>query len=208
MNRRTVLKNLSLGLGYTIAAPSIFGLLSSCKTETNTWLPSFFSSDEKHLVTNLSDIILPSTNTPGALDVNVPQFIDLVFSKIETETNKKMFKTGANNFAKTFKNQFNVDVIKGSKKEFESHLDNYFNISKNDKKEIDTLINGKVNEIKQKDLERYSIYKFLLWIKYYTIFGYFTSEEVGENVLNYDPIPGVHNGCLPLEDVPNKRLWS
>ncbi len=33
MKRRQVLKNLGLGAGYVIAAPAVFNILQSCKTE-------------------------------------------------------------------------------------------------------------------------------------------------------------------------------
>ena len=33
------------------------------------------------------------------------------------------------------------------------------------------------------------------------ILGYFTSEEVGTNVLHYNPVPGRYNGCVPIEAV-------
>ncbi len=38
------------------------------------------------------------------------------------------------------------------------------------------------------------------------IWAYFTSEEIGENVLSYDPIPGKYEPCKPLSEVGNK--WS
>ena len=40
-----------------------------------------------------------------------------------------------------------------------------------------------------------------------TILGYFTSEEVGRNVLHYDPVPGVYNGCMPISQV-GRRNWT
>ena len=43
-------------------------------------------------------------------------------------------------------------------------------------------------------------------LKSTALWGYFTSQEIGENVLNYDPIPGGYNGCIPLSEVGNK--WS
>ena len=33
------------------------------------------------------------------------------------------------------------------------------------------------------------------------LFGYFSSEAVGKNVLNYDPVPGKFVGCMPLSEV-------
>jgi len=38
------------------------------------------------------------------------------------------------------------------------------------------------------------------------LFGYYTSEKVGEEILSYDPVPGVFQGCIPLSDVGN--AWS
>ncbi|MDB4293667.1 gluconate 2-dehydrogenase subunit 3 family protein [Maribacter sp.] len=36
--------------------------------------------------------------------------------------------------------------------------------------------------------------------------GYFSSEEVGKNIFNYDPIPGKFVGCIPLEEV--RSAWA
>jgi hypothetical protein len=43
-------------------------------------------------------------------------------------------------------------------------------------------------------------------IKSMMLWGYFTSQEIGKNVLSYDPIPGNYNGCIPLSDIGN--TWS
>ena len=43
-------------------------------------------------------------------------------------------------------------------------------------------------------------------MKSMAIWAYFTSEEIGEKVLNYDPIPGDYDGCKPLSEVGNR--WS
>jgi gluconate 2-dehydrogenase gamma chain len=40
-----------------------------------------------------------------------------------------------------------------------------------------------------------------------TILGYFTSEQVGRNVLHYDPVPGAYNGCVPIDQV-GRRNWT
>jgi hypothetical protein len=43
-------------------------------------------------------------------------------------------------------------------------------------------------------------------IKSMMLWGYFTSQEIGKNVLSYDPIPGDYKGCIPLSDVGH--TWS
>lgn len=209
MNRRTALKNLTMSLGYTVAAPTIFNMLSSCTAEAETWVPLFLSPEEKHMVTHLVDIILPATDTPGALDVNVPQFLDLMYNDIEKKENQDIFKKGASLFAEKFKSQFTSEATKGDKEQFETLLAAHFNISDD---ETGTILKEQrlpIQNITDSQLENYALYKFLLSVKEYTLFGYFTSEKVGEDVLNYDPVPGVFIGCTTVDEATtNGRAWS
>ncbi len=62
------------------------------------------------------------------------------------------------------------------------------------------------SDLKGDKLNTYLIYKFLTETRRYTLYGYYTSEHVGETILSYDPIPGVYEPCIPLEDVGNS--WS
>lgn len=39
-----------------------------------------------------------------------------------------------------------------------------------------------------------------------TILGYSSSEQVGRNVLTYDPVPGRYDGRMPLDQVGG-RDW-
>tara|TARA_R110002049_G_scaffold211159_1_gene382177 strand:+ start:1042 stop:1671 length:630 start_codon:yes stop_codon:yes gene_type:complete len=208
MNRRTAIKNLTASLGYTVAAPIIFNMLSSCTAKTETWAPLFLSSEEKHMVTHLVDIILPGSDTPGALDVNVPQFLDLMYHDIEKKENQDIFKKGASVFAGKFKSKFNSEAAKGHKEQFEIVLASYFKISDDATEAVLEEQRLPVERVTGFQIENYALYRFLLSVKKYALFGYFTSEKVGEEVLNYDPIPGIQIGCLPIEDVPNGRAWS
>ncbi|MFB3104238.1 MAG: gluconate 2-dehydrogenase subunit 3 family protein, partial [Pseudomonadales bacterium] len=58
-------------------------------------------------------------------------------------------------------------------------------------------------DIDAENKDVYLIYKFLLSVRQNTLFGYFTSEKVGKEVLNYDPIPDRYDGCVPLADIGN-----
>jgi hypothetical protein len=48
---------------------------------------------------------------------------------------------------------------------------------------------------------------FFRLIRSATILGYFTSEQVGRNVLHYDPVPGRYDGCIPIDQV-GRRNWT
>jgi hypothetical protein len=72
--RREVLQGLIVSLGGA-------SMLSACGDVASV-LPSdsgalrFYDEQELALVSRLSDLIIPRTDTPGALDVNVPGFLD------------------------------------------------------------------------------------------------------------------------------------
>lgn len=205
MDRRTALKNLTLTFGYAVATPTVLGVLQSCKSNVVTWVPLFFSPAQGYIITQLVDIILPTTNIAGALDVYVPEFMDKMLQDIAPEDKKNLIKEGANAFEKEFQNVYKKDVSDGSKSEYEKLLKIYFDISEEEKAAVIEMQNTE-ESIKEEELNTYLIYKFLLATREYTLFGYYTSELVGETVLSYDPVPGSWESCIPVEDVGNS--WS
>ncbi|WP_158293173.1 gluconate 2-dehydrogenase subunit 3 family protein [Tamlana fucoidanivorans] len=208
MDRRTAIKNLAKGLGVAAATPTIMHILVSCQDKTETWEPLFLSAEEKHIVTHLSNLFIPKTDTLGALDVNVPQFLDMMYHDIELKQNQDIFKKGATYFSHVFTKTFNKPVASGTKEDFNHLLDIYFNRSETDKQTIIKRQNQKLNHIPKDELEPFHVYKFLFSVRYYAIFGYCTSEEVGETILAYDPVPGNYLGCIPLEEATQGKTWS
>mgnify|MGYP000002849333 FL=1 len=72
--RREVLQGLIVSIGGA-------SMLAACDNAarvavSNSQSLRFFSDQELALVSRISDLLLPRTDTPGALDVNVPGFID------------------------------------------------------------------------------------------------------------------------------------
>jgi hypothetical protein len=206
MNRRNALKNLTLGMGYIVATPTIMSVLSSCTAEVETWKPLFLSDKQKHLVTHLVDIILPSSNIPGALDVNVPQFIDKMFNDVESELNREIFQKGATVFAQKFETTFGEKAEKGSKESVQQLFETYFKLSEEGTQTVMQEQKLPEDGVSANRKDDYLIYKFLFSVRSYTLFGYYTSEKIGEEVLNYDPVPGEYKGCVPLEEIGN--AWS
>lgn len=49
------------------------------------WEPRFLSADQARLLSRLCDLLLPRTDTPGALDAGVPEWIDLALSVDEPD---------------------------------------------------------------------------------------------------------------------------
>jgi len=200
MNRRDVLKGLGLTLGYTIAAPSIMSLLHSCKTEAKVWTPQFLSITEGIVLTNLVDLILPKTETtPGALEVNVPEFIDLLIFKVYEDEDKIKLKKGMESILKALNIvDDNVSIIRTEN--YDNLLAKYLRSSKEQQK----FYTHKDNENNEDAI----IFNTLTNIRNTSVWAYKTSELVGENILAYDPIPGNQIGCAPLEELTGGKAWS
>ncbi|UOB19175.1 gluconate 2-dehydrogenase subunit 3 family protein [Abyssalbus ytuae] len=208
MDRRSALKNISLATGYAVAAPGIMSILTSCKTEVATWKPTYLSVTEGHIIKHLVDIIIPKSKLPGGLEVNIPEFIDVMFRDVESESNQEAFKLSCEVFADKFESVYKKEALKGSKKEFHEILDKYFKISEDEKQKVFNDLSKNISEIPGQDLNKYHIYSFLTTVRRYALFGYFTSEKVGEEVLAYDPIPGEYIPCGSLNDLSGGKVWS
>lgn len=196
MDRRKALKFTGSMATAAVVGPSLLSLLQSCKNETRIdWTPQFLTLDEATFVSKVVDMILPRTETPGALDVKVDMFIDKVYANLYNEEGQNHVR---NEIAK-----FNADCQT-------DFGDDFVNLSETDQvkalqKEEETSgqFGSGVWGTTVGNPEPVGFYRSL---KSTALWGYFTSEEIGENVLNYDPVPGAYHGCLSLDEVGNK--WS
>lgn len=203
MNRRNALKGLGLSIGYTIATPTILSMLQSCKTEADLWVPSFFTMDEGIVIKNLIDLILPKTqNTPGALEVNVPEFLDLYISKTYNDIKQKKYKKGIAAIMKALPIPENgVNDLKTEN--YDALLAKYFKISKEQQN-----IYRAYNDEKDEKNEDAVIFKALDDLRNSSIWAFKTSEQIGKNVLAYDPVPGSQKGCISVEEATGGKAWS
>lgn len=201
MDRREVLKGLGLSMGYTIAAPSIMSLLQSCKTEAKLWTPQFLSIEEGIAITKLIGLILPKTDaTPGALEVNVPEFIDLYAFKVYDEEAQLKFKKGINAIMNALDITLENKASSIKTEDYDALLAKYLRLPKDQQKLY----------IEEEDEENNEalLFNALLDLRDQSVWTYKTSEFIGEKVLAYDPIPGVQKGCVSLEDTTHGKAWS
>lgn len=206
MNRRDVLKGLTLSLGYAVATPTALSMLQSCAEKSDNWNTVFLNAAEKNMVTHLVDIILPKTDTPGGLDVNLPQFIDLMCHDVLYPTDQELFHQGSEVFAKRFRTQFKKDLQKASREDILTLFAFYFDKDAAGAAAIKKMLSLKVDQVSEAEKDDYKMYKCLTEIRSFSLLGYFTSEKIGTEVLTFDPIPGVWKPCIPVEEVGN--AWT
>lgn len=192
MNRRDALKHTTL-LGGSAAFLSLW---QACKAQDRTaWTPRFLSNEEALLVSALVDTILPKTDTPGGLDVKVDMYIDLMYDQVFDEEGQKQVKADLAAFDEKCVAQFGKAFHALDAAQRTSVLEAE---ESNSPKFTGGVWGHPVGE--QKPVGFYRSFKSM------AIGGYFTSEEIGKNVMSYDPIPGPFKGCIDRGDVGN--AWS
>jgi len=196
MKRRQALRKTALIAGSTVTAPALLSLLQSCQSQPRLdWQPVFLNEDQARFISLMVDTWMPKTDTPGALDVKVDIFIDLVFARLYNKEAQALVVSEIEKFNNGCKEKFGSRFIDLNEKERDTMM-------KTAESEPGRF-NGKVWGTAVGKQEPIGFYRSL---KSMAIWGYFTSEEIGKNVLSYDPIPGVYQGCIPLSDVGNS--WS
>lgn len=197
MKRRDALKNLGLAAGFAITAPSIFSLLQSC-TSAPTWMPTYFTNDEKEVVINLVDIMLPKTEgTPSATEVNVPQFIDKYITEVLNAEDQEAIRISFTEIIATLKPTVETDIRDVTTAQYTALLDAHL------------LVKGDIDKDRLANPEALQPTKneFLNHLKYLTIMAYVGSEEIGENVLMYDPVPTAYY-CGDLQEISGGKSSS
>lgn len=212
MNRRQALKNLGLGAGILVVGPSTLSLLQSCKNDpTYDWEPTFLSAGQGFALKQILDVILPATDTPGASDLNLAQFIDSYMQEVAPEQRQNAFKEGAEAFSAAFKNEFDKETGEGTPEEYEKMVAKYLTY-RSDEEEAN-MRNTETQDPMDKDpADKVSFEggsrNYLNTVRDMGIWAWKTSEQIGENVLWYDPIPGQYIACGPVDELSNGKAMA
>src|SRR6185369_3724252 len=86
-------------LGYAISAPVLSGILNGCKAAPElNYKPVFFTEDQAGIMSEIAEIMIPKTDTPGAKDVGVPQFMDKLIKECFKKEDQDSFLAGLKQF--------------------------------------------------------------------------------------------------------------
>lgn len=198
MKRRDALARVAFMMGGTLSAPTVLAFLEGCTTTSeNTTGASFAFSDEQlNLVSEIAELIIPKTTTPGAKDAKVGDFIQLMLRDCYKPEDQKSFSEGLAKLEKE-------DFLKSSPEEQTTKLTTL----EKEAKEITTKTTEERKKAKEdkKDFKEPAVPFFRL-MKELTLLGYFTSEVGATQALEYIPVPGKYEGCIDLK--PEQRAWA
>ena len=212
MDRRKALKNIGLGAGFLVATPTVLSLLQSCKSEPE-FIPNFLSKGEGHALRQIVDLIIPADDAvPGAVDVGVHEFIDNFWNEVVPEESQAQVRLAFAGLEGEFTKTFSKDISQGKTQEFDQLLSKYLAVSKEDQEGYNKRAGvfyraweKDPNTSMDTDLACNQLFGQLRGM---TVWGWKESEEIGENVLAYEPIPGQQVGCLPVQDATGGKAYS
>ena len=214
MDRRKALRSMGLAMGYTVATPTLISLMQSCKGEpVLEWTPDFFSKEQGGVLTTLVDIILPKTDTPSASEVQVNLFIDRFANEVMDKEQQDFFKMTMDRFVgKALKDGGKEKATDLAAEDLEKTLAAALKVTKDDQIQMFETINSYNEAIAKGETatleDNIAHFAFANNLRGMTIWGYKTSEFVGEEVLEYLPVPGEYIPCGDLQELTGGKAWS
>lgn len=195
LNRREALQQIAALMGGTLSAPAVLGFLGGCTAKQDaSWNPVFLTTEQAALVAAVVDLMIPRTDTPGALDVGVPGFIDTLLKDAYAKEDQQRFTAGLEEFEAQSQQQHGRAFLK---------LEPAQRMAL-----VQSVHDAAVTEEKSKVGAGKFRRPFMLMTKEMALLGYFSSEVGVTRVLQYVRIPGEYHGCVPLSQAGNGKAWA
>jgi gluconate 2-dehydrogenase gamma chain len=205
MNRRELLQRVAMLMGGSISAPAVLGILNGCTAKQSaTWQPLFLSKEEGAMVEGVAELILPRTtnspdsSSPGAVEVGVPAFIDLILKDAYPAEDQARFISGLKDFDAEAQRAHGKPFLDLQSSQRMSYLQQVHDAAAAaEKQQAD-------NDVPAGERKR----PFVLMMKELTLLGFFTSQVGATQVLQYEPVPGRFQACIPIAEAGNGKQWA
>jgi hypothetical protein len=183
MNRREGIRQAIFLLGGVLSAPTLLAIQNH---ENQISLDASFALNkiQRKVLAELSEIIIPRTETAGAKDAGVPTFIEMMIKDCYKSQEKTNFVNGLNqliagNFLKQNLSQRN-ETVKALEVETKESM------KKKNVKQT-KIGDNEDKEIMNEDNKGVPFWRIM---KELTLLGYFTSEKGIIENFDYQPVPG------------------
>src|SRR5687767_15865810 len=200
MNRRELLQRVAILMGGAISAPAVLAVLNGCSPKPGaSWQPLFLSKEEGAVVEAVAELIIPRTDTPGARDVGVPAFIDVILKDVYPSEDQTRFVSGLKDFDAAAQSAHGKPFLELQPAQQLSFLQQTHDAAAAAEKAQEAA-----REVAVSKRQR----PFVLTMKELTLLGFFTSQVGATQVLQYEPVPGKFQPCIPLAAAGNGKTWA
>lgn len=183
-------------MGGMISAPTLAVIMKGCTPSRSVeWQPALFSPEQAMIIEDICERIIPTTETPGAKTVGVPEFIEGVVKMVYKADARDRFIAGLNDFEQSSQEKYKKSFTRLTEEQ-QYELLNPLN-AKAAEEAIESEKNSVTNDKPS----------FFRMAKELTVTGYYTSEIGATQELQFLDIPGNYDGCVSLEDLGGKA-WA
>ena len=197
MNRREALKGVALLTGGALSPSIVSAVLSGITVGSSgkKWVPKIVNPEQNDLITDIAELIIPETDTPGAKAAKVNEFIDLMLADWFTVAERNHFFKGLTDLDARAEKKYSTRFV-------ECEIEDQTTILKKLKK--DTLSHRNYNA--PGDNQNSILKPFFDQVKELTLTGYYTSEIGATQELKYYVATNNYDGCIPFDKIG--RAWS
>lgn len=202
MDRREFLQCAAILVGGATA--SQLGFTLSAEQETylatapnyNKSKVDYLTNSQRKIIAAIAEVIIPRTDTPGAIDAGVPAFIELMAADWFNEEERGIFEAGLKDI------EVRIPQDYGSA---------FSQLNADEQVEILEALEDSASDSSWYDfanIQRQFISDapFICQMKELTVWGFFTSEIGSTQVLRHNPMPMKFDGEYPLS--PDDSTWS
>lgn len=182
ISRRQALAGATLTFGALWATLSVPG--SAAAQGVRAWAPKALTADQARVLEAVAELIVPATETPGAREAGVPQFVDRAIATFCEPADAKALKAGLS--------RIEADARA-------AHGAGFAAITPAQQ-------TGLLARYEAESRAAAAPPHFFATLKELVTVGYFTSELGATRAVRYDPVPGDYRGCVPLKQIG--RAWA
>jgi len=196
MQRRDVLRLLATGAALQLAPHKLFAVMREVRSFVHGQpMPRTLNAHQFATVKAMAEMILPRTDTPGATDVGVAEFIDLILTEWYDESERNRFLAGL------------ADVDSRSNSLFGKELTG---CTEPQQSQILSALGEKMVEDQDarqrtRMLSTSNETDFYPMLRQLTLTAYYTSEAGATQELHFEIIPGVYQGCNESSPIKEAR---
>ena len=189
MKRRDYLKSVIVLGGLSLTSVSAFKWY-----KINKHVAAGAIEQKRLIIAELAEMIIPRTDTPGAKDAGVPDYVINVMIKCASVKEKNKFLSGIREIEDYTADRFGKDFLKCTLNERNEALQYVAEHAR--------FSSSLLNKINDKFLGTPFYPKF----KGLVVEGFCLSEQGATQALAYDYIPGSYEACIPIK--PHQKSWS
>lgn len=201
MNRRDAIKSVAFMMGGTFSAPTLLAMDHwESNAATKASIADFtLTENQKLIVTEVAELIIPKTSTPGAKDTGVPAFIVMMLRDCYKQPEHISFVEGIKELEQkqflSLNQAQRTDILKEVERNAVEQMKVY---------QVQQTKMGD-NEDREQMATQAKGLPYWRLMKELTMLGYFTSEEGIKSSFEYVPIPGK---LEMIKQKPNQKSFA